>query len=145
MFLSSVLGLPGDGTSTGGRSQHCGVEHDPRSRRLRSSAKPRGMGKLARNYRPAAGDRNRWRVSSSGVCWVLRVLIVGGLDEASGARWFGIVGGRATCRFVETSHPGLEGNRETAGWIPRHAAAHAGRRRVPHDGPICWPCLSARR
>src|SRR5580692_5853022 len=75
MFLPSVLALPGDGTSTGGCSQHCGVEHDPRSRRLRSGAQPRGMGKLARHCRIASCYGNRWRWSSSANRRILRVLM----------------------------------------------------------------------
>ena len=41
---------------------------------LRPSAKPRGLGKLAGNYRLATGDWNRWRLSSSGCRRVLRIL-----------------------------------------------------------------------
>jgi hypothetical protein len=75
MFLPSVLGLPGDGPSSGGRSQHRGVEYDPRSRRLGSGAQPRGMGKLARHCRLAACYGNRWWQSSSTNRRILRVLI----------------------------------------------------------------------
>src|SRR5208283_3134127 len=74
LFLPAVLGLAGDGASTGRCAQHCGVEHDPRPGWLRSRADRCGLGEPAGSCGLASGHRNRWRLASSGRWRLLRVL-----------------------------------------------------------------------
>jgi hypothetical protein len=56
LFLPTVFSFSGDGASSGGRAQHCGVEDDSRTGRSRSIPEPGGLGESARNCWSAASQ-----------------------------------------------------------------------------------------
>jgi hypothetical protein len=87
MFLPSVFGLSGHGASARRSPEHCGMEHDPRPRRLRPRAEPRCVGELAGNYGLATGDWNQWRLPSSG--WRVLRILMSSRTRRPGLRGFG--------------------------------------------------------
>ena len=56
LFLPPVFSLSGDGASSGGRAQHCGVEDDSRTGWRRPGPEPGGLGEPARNCRLTSGQ-----------------------------------------------------------------------------------------